>query len=79
MRMRVIAIKGPPKGRPVPTLLYRAQAYEADTHEAPSWECEHDHSSPLEARDCGTAWLQQKLVTESDLQHSEGTLSDSAM
>jgi hypothetical protein len=57
--MRVIAIKGPPpKGRPLPTLLYRAQAYDADPHEAPKWECPHDHTSPLEAHDCGKAWLQ---------------------
>ena len=67
VRMRVIAIKGPPKGRPVPTLLYRAQAYEADTHEPPTWECEHDHPSALEARDCGTEWLQRNSVPEADL------------
>ena len=79
MRMRVIAIKGPPKGRPVPTLLYKAQAYEADIHAAPSWECEHDHSSPLEARDCGKAWLQRTSATESDLNDPGGTLSDSAV
>jgi hypothetical protein len=67
MRLRVIAIKGPPKGRPVPTLLYRAQAYKADTHEAPDWECGHDHTSPLEARDCGTEWLQENQSAETDL------------
>jgi hypothetical protein len=67
MRMRVIAIKGPPKGQPLPTLLYRAQAYEADTHGPPSWECDHDHGTPLEARDCGNEWLQQNAVTETDL------------
>lgn len=77
--MRVIAIKGPPKGRPLPTLSYRAQAYEADTHEAPSWECEHDHSSPLEARDCGTAWLQGQSAGQPDVSYSEGAITDSAM
>ena len=65
--MRVIAIKGPPKGRPVPTLMYRAQAYAADTHGAPTWECEHDHPTPLEANDCAKEWLQQNSVPESDL------------
>ncbi|HEX3509087.1 MAG TPA: hypothetical protein VHW94_11925 [Candidatus Dormibacteraeota bacterium] len=79
MRMRVIAIKGPPKGRPLPTLSYRAQAYEADTHDAPAWECEHDHSSPLEARDCGTAWLQRQSAAQPDANYSEGTITDSAM
>jgi hypothetical protein len=77
--MRVIAIKGPPKGRPLPTLVYRAQAYEADPHEPPSWECEHDHSSPLEARDCGTAWLQHKSATDADLNYPGGAYSDSAV
>ena len=67
MMLRVIAIKGPPKGRPVPTLLYRAQAYKADTHQAPDWECGHDHTSPLEARDCGTEWLQQNATAGDDL------------
>ena len=66
MRLRVIAIKGAPKGRPLPTLLYRAQAYKADTHEAPDWECGHDHTSPLEARDCGQEWLQRNANGESD-------------
>lgn len=75
--MRVIAIKGPPKGRPLPTLVYRAQAYEADTHEAPSWECEHDHGSPLEARDCGTAWLQQQSATDADPNSSGGAVPTS--
>ena len=65
--MRVIAIKRPPKGGPLPTLLYRAQAYEADTHGAPAWECEHDHSSPLEARDCANEWLKQNSANESEL------------
>ena len=67
MKMRVIAIKGSPKGRPVPSLLYRAQAYRSDVHVPPTWECEHDHTSPLEARDCGTNWLQQNSDTESAL------------
>jgi hypothetical protein len=79
MRMRVIAIKGPPKGRPLPTLSYRAQAYEADPHAAPSWECEHDHSSPLEARDCGTAWLQEQSAAHPDANYSEEAITDSAM
>jgi hypothetical protein len=77
--MRVIAIKGPPKGRPVPTLVYRAQAYDADTHEAPAWECEHDHSTPLEARDCGKAWLHEQSIAESDPNDSEGTVTDSGV
>jgi hypothetical protein len=68
MRLRVIAIKGPPRGRPLPTLLYRAQAYAADTHEPPSWECEHDHASPLEAHDCGKEWLQQNSAGMAELQ-----------
>jgi hypothetical protein len=67
MKMRVIAIKGPPKGRPVQTLLYRAQAYEADTHDPPKWECEHDHPSPLEANDCGRDWLQRNSTAEAGL------------
>jgi hypothetical protein len=62
--MRVIAIKGPPKGRPLPTLLYRAQVYEADTHGEPVWECDHDHIGPLEARDCGKGWLEQNSGRE---------------
>lgn len=64
--MRVIAIKGPPKGRPIPTLLYRAQAYKSDTHEPPAWECDHDHTSPLEAHDCGKEWLQQTSGAPAD-------------
>jgi len=36
MRMRVIAIKGPPpKGGPLPTLSYRAQAYESGSVGSP--------------------------------------------
>jgi hypothetical protein len=65
--MRVIAIKGPPQGRPLPSLVYRAQAYEADPYGPPAWECDHDHTSPLEARDCGKEWLQQNFVAETDL------------
>jgi hypothetical protein len=49
-------------------LLYRAQAYAADTHEPPSWECEHDHASPLEAHDCGKEWLQQNSAGMAELQ-----------
>ena len=65
--MRVIAIKGPPQAGPLAAHVYRAQAYEADPYGAPAWECEHDHTSPLEAHDCGKEWLQQNSVDETDL------------
>ena len=67
MKLRVLAIKGPPKGRrPVPTLTYHAQVWAADPRKAPIWECDHDHDNPLAAHECGTQWLAAELIRATD-------------
>ena len=54
--------------RPVPPLIYRAEAYDdGDRFREMVWGCAHEHDTVETALNCGTAWLntQDAELTES--------------
>ncbi len=43
-----------------PRLIYRAEAYDdSEGVDVPFWSCEHEHGNPVEAHECGTAFLRR--------------------
>lgn len=67
LKTRVMVTKGPPKGRAVmDTLIYHALVYDSDhPHQAPVWECKHEHETALDAYACGNQWLERNRQGES--------------
>ena len=58
VKVRVTASQGPPGRGPVPPLIYKAEAFEAeDQFREPVWTCGHEHHTVEAALRCGEAWL----------------------
>jgi hypothetical protein len=58
LKVRVMASHGPISKDAVPTLVYRAEAYEeTDRFREPQWGCSHNHDSVEDAFNCGLSWL----------------------
>ena len=61
LKVRVMASQVPVRAGLVPTLLYRAEAYEeADRFRERKWECSHNHRSVEDAFNCGMTWLNER-------------------
>lgn len=59
MKIRVLATHSRQTADPVPALVYRAEAYDAeDAFRRQKWACSHLHDNPHAAYECGTEWLE---------------------
>lgn len=57
-----MASQGHARGNAVPTLVYRAEAYDdQDRYREKKWGCSHNHDSVEQAFHCGMAWLNDRL------------------
>jgi hypothetical protein len=61
IKIRIMATHGARGRGPVPTLVYRAEAYEdGDRFAERKWGCTHDHESVEHAFNCGQDWLSSR-------------------
>jgi hypothetical protein len=62
LKVRVMASHGAIRTGVVPTLVYRAEAYEEDDRfRDRKWGCSHNHDTVEQAFNCGMTWLNDQL------------------
>jgi hypothetical protein len=67
LKIRVLALPTQIKGAPVPSVVYRAEAYEEhDSFREPKWTCPHRHESAQEAHSCGLGWQAGRSEAEDE-------------
>lgn len=71
-RIRVMAMREAHPVSPEPRLTFRAEAYENDESiDVPLWTCDHQHTSPLDAYQCGRQYLSEQGFTETSVDRAQ--------